>query len=138
MTDSTNTPVKDQAARLAQWSQEQWEAQGLRPEALITRNLQECEKKLKRPPEQLIQEALAPLAKALAPADSKGAATSVNAAPVVSAFAALERILGVPDECRDNNLSSPEPSVRLAPAASRKPIWPTMKLLLPGSGSVPN
>jgi hypothetical protein len=103
--------AKDQSARLSQWSQEQWEAQGLRPEALITRNLQECEKKLKRPPEQMIQEALAPLAKALAPAGPKSAATSVNAAPVVSAFAALEKILGVPDECRDNNLTSPEPSV---------------------------
>jgi eukaryotic-like serine/threonine-protein kinase len=103
--------AKDQSARLSQWAQEQWEAQGLRPEALITRNLQECEKKLKRPPEQMIQEALAPLAKALAPAGSKSAATSVNAAPVVSAFAALEKILGVPEECRDNNLTSPEPSV---------------------------
>jgi eukaryotic-like serine/threonine-protein kinase len=105
--------AKDQTARLTQWSQEQWEAQGLRPEALITRNLQECEKKLKRPPEQMIQEALAPLHKALAPDKdgSKEPAKSVNAAPVVSAFAALDKILGVPDECRDSNLTSTEPSV---------------------------
>jgi len=127
--------AKDQAARLTQWAQEQWEAQALRPEALITRNLQECEKKLKRPPEQMIQEALAPLQKVLAPPGSKDGtmdgtkngskdgskpgskdgskdgSTSVNAAPVVSAFAALDKLLGVPEECRDNNLTSPEPSL---------------------------
>jgi serine/threonine protein kinase len=117
--------AKAMSERIAHWAQEQWEAHGLRPEALITRHLQDCERKLQKPPDRLLLEALEPLQRAMmqgvapvpasAPAPvTKGGAPptqTLNVAPVISAFAALDKLLGVPEECRQNSLTHHEPAV---------------------------
>src|SRR5262249_42480425 len=81
------------------WAQEQWEAQGFRPEQLIARHQELCEQNLQQAPEKLFSEILGPLAEVLAPKKgSKAADISLKIAPVVQAVDRLEKLLGIPEE----------------------------------------
>ncbi len=99
------------AASITAWTEQQWDACGLRSEALISRHQEACEKKLQQPPERLIQAVLATLSKSLgmSPGGKADSAAGLSLAPVVAAMASLEKLLGVPEECRAGNLAAPEP-----------------------------
>lgn len=98
------------AETLASWAQEQWDEAGMRPEALISRHQEMCEQQLQQPVERLLQDILNPLVPLLtAPDAGKSATTSINAAPVESALAGLEKLLGLPDECRNSSNATMTP-----------------------------
>lgn len=98
------------AETLAAWAQGQWDEAGLRPEALIARHQEMCEQQLQQPAERLLQSILNPLAAVLTPPEAgKSAAASINVAPVVAALASLEKVLGLPDECRSGSNATMTP-----------------------------
>lgn len=95
---------------VATWSQEQWDELGLRPEALIARHQELIEQKLKNAPERMLQAILTPLVPVLAPAnDGKGEAGAISVAPVVSAMSSLEKLIGIPDDCRSSSQANLPP-----------------------------
>jgi hypothetical protein len=96
------------------WATEQWEAQGFRPESLITQAQELCASNLQQAPEKLFQDLIDPAVAALntgqdsGPDAGPGAAQaggqvpdpSVRIAAAVQAADALENLLGIPEECR--------------------------------------
>ncbi len=97
---------------LSHWAQEQWDDAGLRPEALISRHQELCEQRLQQTPERLLQGVLNPLVPVLTPPDAgKPDAAPINAAPVVAAMAGLEKLLGIPEDCRTGNPTQYPPGV---------------------------
>jgi serine/threonine protein kinase len=110
-------PVADE---MAQWTDEKWDALGLRPEALIGRLHELCEKIVRHPPDKLVTAITGPLGEALAPRPGNAGGPALG--PAVSAFADLERLLGVPEECRASNQAPPAPGsleTALAEAAAK-------------------
>ncbi len=88
--------AKPFAEEIRVWAQQQWEAQNLRPESLITRHQEQCELILKQAPEALLAQVIGPLAAALAAPEADG----INLSPVVQAMDQLDRLLGIPDESK--------------------------------------
>ena len=105
--------ASDLSDTLATWAQEQWDDCGLRPESLIARHQEMCEQRLKQSPERMLQDVLNPLVKVLTPPPAPGNAGAAPATPyvlpVVGALGALEKLLGLPEECRSGNLAVAEP-----------------------------
>ena len=99
---------------ILQWSQEQWEAQGFRPETLIARHQELLESALQQPPEKIFSAILGPVAEVLKHnSQDKGANISLKIAPVVQAVDRLEKLLGIPEENRPQSVKqqgSAEPS----------------------------
>ncbi len=90
------------------WSLEQWEALGMRPEAVIESHQSKCEKNLGEVPTRMFEGIISPVGTAL----SKGktaASAELNMAPVVQALDNLERLLGLPEECRPPGAHPSEP-----------------------------
>jgi serine/threonine protein kinase len=84
------------SAEVRQWAIEQWDANELRTENLIARHQERLEKILKQAPDHLLMGVVSPLTGLLTgPAEA-----TLNLAPVVQAMDHLEKIIGVPDECR--------------------------------------
>lgn len=116
------------AAQLADLMQQRWDGLGLRPENLITRHQEECEKALGQAPEKLLQGVMGPLTSVITP-KGKGE-PALNVGPVFQALDALEKLVGIPEECRPQGSSPPEPgsieraltevSARLADASEQK------------------
>ncbi|MCS7044933.1 MAG: protein kinase [Gemmataceae bacterium] len=97
---------------IAPWAEQQWDAAGLRPEDLITHHQEQCEQQLKQAPEKMIQGVLSPLTHVLTPPVATGEAPPpLNLAPVLGAMLSLEKLLGIPEACRDNNLAPVRESV---------------------------
>ncbi len=96
-------PIADDVSR---WADEKWDAVGLRPEALIGRLNELCEKMVKQPPERLLTAITGPLGDALAPRPGKPE-SSAALGPAVAALAELDGLLGVPEECRALNQAPP-------------------------------
>ena len=82
------------------WSLEQWEALGLRPEGLIASHQEGCEKNLEQAPERMLQGVINPLNSALTTGSDRAVAGELNMGPVLQAMDYLEKLLGLPDECR--------------------------------------
>jgi hypothetical protein len=97
-------PIADELTR---WVDEKWDAVGLRSEALIGRLHELCEKVIKQPADRLVTGITGPLGEALMP-DGKSDG-SVPLGPAVAAVADLDRLLGVPEECRAANQPPPVP-----------------------------
>lgn len=95
------------------WAQQQWETQGLRAENLITRHQERCDKALKQSPESMFAGVLGPLATLLVPPGNRPASpeASLNLSPVVQAMDYLEKLVGVPEECRPQGAGTPEPAL---------------------------
>jgi serine/threonine protein kinase len=93
---------------IKQWAQEQWEDQGFRPEKLIARHQELCEMNLQQAPEKIFSEILGPLVEVLSPKGQKPKDLPLKIAPVVQAMDNLEKLLGIPDECRPPSV---EPSM---------------------------
>ena len=90
---------------IGQWAQEQWEAQELRPENLIARHQELCEKILEQAPEKLFSAILGPLAQELATTPgAKAPDVNLKIAPVIQAVDALEKLLGVPEINRPESM----------------------------------
>ncbi len=85
---------------IQQWAQVQWEGRGLRLENLITRHQEKCEQALGKNPESLFTGVIGPLAHVLTP--GSGRAESLTLAPVVGVMDHLEKMLGLPEECRSH------------------------------------
>jgi serine/threonine protein kinase len=85
---------------LRPWVQQQWDDQGLALEQLIARFQTGCEHALKQTPENAFGAVLAPVLAAVPPAGKGPAVLDVKPAAVVEAMERLERMLGIPDECR--------------------------------------
>ncbi len=93
-----------------QWSLEQWEAMEMRPENVIADHQDRCEKILGQAPDRIFYEAINPLATLLT--NGKGPippSSDVNVGPVVQVLDHLERLLGLPDECRPPGPQCTEP-----------------------------
>lgn len=89
------------------WTAERWEALGMRAESLIERFQQHSEHSLQQKPESMLAETLSEMQKlATSP-------NGVSSAPalMVEALAGFERILGVPEECRDVKQMNMDPSL---------------------------
>src|SRR5262249_33072721 len=94
---------------------------GLRPETLIARLHELCEKAVKQPTDRMFNAITGPLGEALAPRPRQPEST-VNVGPAVAALADLDRLLGVPEECRASNQAPARPGsleVALAEATAK-------------------
>lgn len=94
--------TKDAAAitdEVRTWSLEQWETLGLRPEGLIAAHHEKCEQTLEQAPDRMFQGIINPLSSALTRGTDRDAG-ELNMGPVVQAMDYLEKLLGLPDECR--------------------------------------
>jgi len=92
---------KDAAAlkeEIRTWAVEQWEAQGFRPENLIAQVQERCERVLGQAAEKMFQAIIEPVARVLAGRPGDGAV--VQMAPALEAADSLEKLLGIPEECR--------------------------------------
>jgi len=98
------------------WSGQEWESHGFRVENLIAQHHEKCEALLKQSPENLFGQIIAPLAEQLAkpPKPPKPGRVDelpcLNVGPAVQAMDQLEKLLGLPEECRPKG-PAPEPSV---------------------------
>jgi serine/threonine protein kinase len=102
--------ARDISDEVRNWSLEQWEAVGLRPENLITSHQEKCEKVLNQAPERLFQEIISPLTEALSKGNGRVPATGeLNLGPLLQAMDQLERLLGLPDDCRPPGPQASEP-----------------------------
>ena len=101
-----------QVEEIQNWSQQEWEAQGFRVEDLITLHHEKCERILKQTPERLYMQIIVPLAEQFA---KQCDPDRVNIGPAVQAMDQLEKLLGIPEECRPkgSNLAASglEPSI---------------------------
>src|SRR5207249_367899 len=105
---------KDAAAMtdpIRQWTQERWESLGLRPEGLIERFQTLAEQSLKQKPETLLGEILALMQKLIGANEPAKAKTPVNMVPVVQAMDCLDRVRGIPEECRSAKQANVEPGM---------------------------
>jgi len=91
---------------LASLAQQKWDDKGLRPEALIVHHQEACERVLKQAPEKMLIAALGSLAEDLAP---RGGEVTLNVGQIVQTMDALEKLLGIPEECRPPGGSPNEP-----------------------------
>jgi serine/threonine protein kinase len=101
-----NKDARPLADVLRQWASERWDAIGMRPENLIARHQELCDKALKQAPDRILAAILAPLAPA--PAAKGAPAGGINVGPVVQALAQFEKLMGIPDECRPTGQSASE------------------------------
>jgi hypothetical protein len=95
--DATNL-----ADTIRQWSQERWEALGMRSENLIE-TFQRCsEASLGQKAELMLAEVLLPVQQALGASSAKqtAGAAKVLVGPIVKAMENLERLIGVPEDSR--------------------------------------
>jgi hypothetical protein len=97
-------PAKEDIGR---WVLEQWEAQGFRPECLIAKIQENCEQALKQSPEKMFLGVIA----SLGPVKGQKPDAAMNMAPVVQVVDSLEKLLGLPDECRTEVTAGIEPSL---------------------------
>lgn len=92
------------AGLVASWAQQEWDGAELRPENLIARHQEMVEQQLKQTPESMLQAVLNPLVPVLTPpalVKGQAAPPAFNAAPVLTAMMGLDKLLGLPEECRD-------------------------------------
>lgn len=93
------------------WTEERWEAFGMRAESLIERFQQHAEHALQQKPELMLAESLSEMQKLVA-APSAGPGISANVTTsMVHALSEFERILGVPEDCRDAKQMNLDPSL---------------------------
>ena len=93
-----------------QWSLEQWEALEMRPENLIAGHQERCEKILGAAPEHTFQELINPLLNIFTKGNGRVAPTGeLNMGPVVQVMDQLEKLLGLPEECRPPGPQASEP-----------------------------
>jgi eukaryotic-like serine/threonine-protein kinase len=96
------------AGEMTVWAAEKWDAIGLRPEALIASLHERCEKIVKQPPDRMVTAITGPLGELMAARqDRPGGPLALG--PAISALAELDALLGVPEECRAINQSTPVP-----------------------------
>ncbi|MFO0863103.1 MAG: hypothetical protein U0744_00320 [Gemmataceae bacterium] len=88
-------PIADEVRA---WALEQWDAQEMRPESVIQRLQEQTESILQQPADRMIQGVVQPLARILAANEHAGAKGPINLGPAVQAMAAIEKLLGVPEE----------------------------------------
>jgi serine/threonine protein kinase len=88
------SPIADEVRA---WAIEQWDTQEMRPESVIQRLQEQTESILQQPADRMMQGVVQPLAKILAGSE-KGAKSPINLGPAVQAMAAIEKLLGVPEE----------------------------------------
>jgi serine/threonine protein kinase len=88
-----------------EWVVQQWESLEMRPENLIARHQEECQRALNTTPDKIFQGIQAPLVKALA---ATGKATP-DIGPVIATMEQYEKLLGIPDLCRDASHRNIEP-----------------------------
>jgi serine/threonine protein kinase len=99
--NKNSRPIQEEVKR---WCLEQWEGLGFRPENLIASHQEKCAQVLKQAPETMFQGILGTLPAATAtPAGNTLAASAWT--PIVQALDQVERLLGVPPECRDDALA---------------------------------
>jgi eukaryotic-like serine/threonine-protein kinase len=82
------------------WVAEKWEQQGLNAESTILRFQQYCEQALGAPAETVIQNILAPVAKMVLPPPGKSSEASLSISAMTEVMEQLEKLVGVPEECR--------------------------------------
>ena len=92
------------AAGIHPWTLQQWEAMEMRPENLIARLQDRLERVLGSAPDKQFQEILTPLMNLMHA--NKG---SVNSTPFLAAMDRIEKIVGIPDLCRDISNRNTEP-----------------------------
>ncbi len=93
-----------------QWSLEQWEALGMRPENLIAAHQERTEELLGQPPDRMFQTIINSLTSIFAKGKGRPVnPTELNLGPVVQVMDQLEKLLGIPDECKLPGLQAPEP-----------------------------
>jgi len=95
-------PRKQPPEEIAQSALDKWEQLRFRPENLIERLKQKAKELLKRDPEQMLADVIAPVKAALEQANKQRSDTNFSLLPVVQALAGLERLLGVPSEDDDD------------------------------------
>jgi hypothetical protein len=90
------------ADTIGQWTQERWEALGLRPESLIERFQVLAEQALQQKPESVLAEILNLMHQLMGAASPEAAKakTQVNMVPVMQAMECLERVIGIPEDSR--------------------------------------
>jgi serine/threonine protein kinase len=91
-------------------SLEQWEALGMRPENLIASHHERCEKILGQSPERMFQGIINPLSNVLIKSkNGTSGGGELNLAAVVQVMDHLEKLLGLPEECRPPGAHTAEP-----------------------------
>jgi serine/threonine protein kinase len=96
-----------QSEEIRTWSHEEWETQGFRVEDLIAQHHEKCEKLLKQAPEKMYMNIIAPLAEQMGKLHE---GERLNIGPAVQAMDQIEKLLGIPEECRPKG-PTVEPSV---------------------------
>jgi hypothetical protein len=98
-----NKDAKPLRESVQRWVEAQWTEQGLTADQLILRLQEDCERTLGQPPENLFSGILAALAP-LTPPTGKAAGTAseqpFQPAVVLEAMEELEKLVGIPDECK--------------------------------------
>lgn len=89
---------------IVEWVGQQWDALEMRPENLIARHLELSQHLLETPPEKILQEAIAPAVQAMS---AKVPNPSIG--PVLAAMDKLEKLIGIPEQCRDVSHRNLEP-----------------------------
>lgn len=95
------------AAEIDEWVGQQWDALQMRPESLIARHQDDCQQALGATPEKIFQDVLTPVAQAATTAASGSLATALSA--VVAAVDQFDKMLGIPELCRDATHRNMEP-----------------------------
>ncbi len=95
-----------------EWVGQQWDALEMRPENLITRHLDDCQTALKMTPDKIFQDVVTPVAQALlgqAKAGKSNVSAATSIGPVITAMEQLEKLIGIPELCRDASHRNMEP-----------------------------
>ena len=92
------------AAEIHPWTLQQWEAMEMRPENLIARHQDRLERTLGTAPDKQFQEILTPLVNLMHA--NKG---SVSSTPFIAAMDRIEKVVGIPELCRDLSNRNTEP-----------------------------
>lgn len=85
------------AEEIDEWAGQQWDSLELRPENLIARHQDECQIALGCTPDKIFQDVLAPVFKAL----GANGAPAASVAAVVGAMDQFDKLMGIPEVCRD-------------------------------------
>jgi serine/threonine protein kinase len=88
-----------------EWVGQQWDALEMRPENLIARHQDDCQQALKSTPDKIFQGVYSPLAQSI----SGRGHTSADFAPIIAAMDQYEKLLGIPEQCRDASHRNMEP-----------------------------
>lgn len=108
-------PPKQPRLDIEQWVLERWDECHFRPENLIERLKKKIAALLGQDAEQMLAEAIAPVKASLEHAAPSRSGPELNLAPFVQSLAALEKLLGVPNDDQDE-LPDDEDYARIARA----------------------